>query len=142
MRRLHRLLDHCHQLLTHLAQVDFMAQCGTERLQRFGSVILATVEATVNELLDPPAEWLKQGSNGKGGTDNRHTVCLTDEAAQEELQPNDEAEVDQSEQGGHSAIDQCPVDEEVNVVQPRSQNGDGEREGTEQQAKRIAHDVE
>ena len=52
MRRLHRLLHDCHQLLAQRVQVHLTAQGCTEGRQGAGRIILATIEATINETLD------------------------------------------------------------------------------------------
>jgi hypothetical protein len=55
MRRLHRLVNDCYELLTQLAQVYFITQRGAEGRYDFGCVIFAAVEAPINELLETMA---------------------------------------------------------------------------------------
>ena len=56
MCRLHRLLNDGEQLLAQLVQVHFLAQRCAERLQGLGRIILATVEALVDDRLDAMAQ--------------------------------------------------------------------------------------
>jgi hypothetical protein len=56
MRWLHRLLDHCHQLLAQLIQVQFLAQGGAEGCDGLSRVIFAAIETTVNQPLDTSKE--------------------------------------------------------------------------------------
>src|SRR5437016_3874684 len=49
MGGLHRLLHHGHQLLAQLSQVKLIAQRSTEGLDDFGCIILAPVEATIDD---------------------------------------------------------------------------------------------
>lgn len=60
MRWLHRLLHHCYQLLAELVEIDFAAQRGVERLQCPGGIVLATVEAPVNDVLNATAQGLEE----------------------------------------------------------------------------------
>jgi hypothetical protein len=53
MCRLHRLLHDREQVLAQLAQVQFIAQRCAEGLHGLGRIILPTVEATVNDPLNP-----------------------------------------------------------------------------------------
>jgi hypothetical protein len=52
MRGLHRLLHHGQQVLAQLVQVHFLAQGGVEGCYGPGGVILAAIEAAINELLE------------------------------------------------------------------------------------------
>ncbi len=52
---LHRLLDHRNEMLTQLRQIDLIAQDRTEGRHRASSIILAPVEATVNDPLNTMA---------------------------------------------------------------------------------------
>ena len=52
MRGLHRLLHHGQQVLAQLVQVHFLTQGGAEGCHGPGGVILAAIEAAINELLE------------------------------------------------------------------------------------------
>ena len=69
MGGLHRFLDDGNEVLTQLREIDLIAQGGTEGSNGFGRIILAAVEAAVDELLDSTAQSLHEGSNDKGGDD-------------------------------------------------------------------------
>jgi hypothetical protein len=59
MRWLHGFLDDCYQMLAQLSQIHLIAQCRAESCERSGCIILAAVEATVNEHLDAMAQRLE-----------------------------------------------------------------------------------
>ena len=63
MAGLHRILHNRDQVLAQLIQVDLIAQCGTERLHGLGCIILATVEATVDDSLDATSQGLEERCN-------------------------------------------------------------------------------
>jgi hypothetical protein len=76
MRRLHRLLHHRHQVLTQCCQVHFIAQSGAERFQRAGSIVLAAVEAAINDSLDAMAQRLGEGHDHQRRGDNHQGILL------------------------------------------------------------------
>ena len=59
MRGLHRLLHHGQQVPAQLLQVDFLAQGSAERGHGLGGIILAAIEAPVNDPLDTSVERLE-----------------------------------------------------------------------------------
>ena len=66
MRWLHRLLHDSNQLLTQLVQVHLIAQRGTEGSYDFSSIIFATIEVAVNDVLEAPPQRLGEGRNHQG----------------------------------------------------------------------------
>src|SRR5260221_11400232 len=70
MRGLHRLLHHGQQLLAQLVQVHLLPQGGAESGHGLGGVILATIEAPVNDPLDASTERLEQKVRSHGGEDD------------------------------------------------------------------------
>ena len=71
---LHCLLNHRRQLCAELVQIHLIADGRTECSDRFGCVILATVEATVDLRTGAIMQGLEQASNQKRGSDNRQLV--------------------------------------------------------------------
>ncbi|HEX9131107.1 MAG TPA: hypothetical protein VF844_02320 [Ktedonobacteraceae bacterium] len=65
MPRMHRLVDHRDQLAPQLLQIHPVAQRRAKSVQRFGRVILLAIEAAINQVLDAPAQWLKERGNGE-----------------------------------------------------------------------------
>lgn len=59
VRWLHGLLHDCYQLPVQVIQVHLIAQCRAERCQRAHGVILAAIEAPVNEPLNATAQGLE-----------------------------------------------------------------------------------
>ena len=72
-----------------------MAQRSTESSHDLRRIILAAIEAAVDDLLDAATQGLKEGCNDERGDNNGDITVLVDDAAQEGLQRNDEAYVDQ-----------------------------------------------
>src|ERR1700686_764786 len=66
MARLHRLPDHRHQMPPQLLQVHFIGQGGPKLRQRPSRIILAAVEATIDDGLNAMAQGLEESSNDEG----------------------------------------------------------------------------
>ena len=80
MRRLHRLLNDSQQLLAQLIQVNFLAQRSTEGSHDLCCIILATIEATINDILEALSQWLEEGRDGQRGDDDGDAAILADDA--------------------------------------------------------------
>jgi hypothetical protein len=65
MRGLHGLLNERNQVLVQLRQIHLITKSSTERLYRFGCIILAAVEAPIDDLLDTTAQGQEQCSNSQ-----------------------------------------------------------------------------
>ncbi|HEX6552190.1 MAG TPA: hypothetical protein VF026_05465 [Ktedonobacteraceae bacterium] len=115
---MHRLLNHCHQLLAQLRQVHLITKAGTKGFQSFGGVVLPTLEAAVDDPLDVSSQGLEQNSNNKRRNHDGDIVILVDHPPEQVLQGNDETKVDQSKESGQGAIHKGAVDEDINVPQP------------------------
>src|SRR5437764_6660346 len=83
MRGLHRLLHRRHQFLPQLIQIHLIAQGRTESSKRPCRIILTSVEAAVNDLLDASAKRLEKGRDGQGGDDDGDAVVVADNTTQE-----------------------------------------------------------
>jgi hypothetical protein len=90
------LLQDLHNIHLQLIEVRFVTRQGREREQRLLGVVFTPVEAPVNEILDTPAQGGEQGRDGQGG-DHRNDLrlALAGQAAQQVLQGDDGAQVDQ-----------------------------------------------
>src|SRR5262249_46160585 len=82
---LHCLLHHCQHLLSQRVQVHLAPEGCVEVLKRLCRVVLAAIEAAVNECLDTLAHRLEEGRDGQRGEDNGDAVILVDDAPQERL---------------------------------------------------------
>ena len=60
VRWLQRLFNHRQQLLAQSIQIDLITQRCAENGKSASGVILATIEAAVDETLDAPTQWLEQ----------------------------------------------------------------------------------
>src|SRR6266566_3955880 len=126
--------------LTLFQQSHFVAQCGTQSGERTDRIVLATVEAAVNTLLNATAQWLEESSNGKSGGHNRQVVS-SGETAQEKLQADDATGIQQDQRHAQRAVNERTVDQNIDVPEPGAQDGNGEKEWEAQQEdvnKRIA----
>src|SRR6266699_4032637 len=128
---LHRLINHRHQLCAQLVQVHLIANGRTKRSDRAGCVILAPVEASVDERTRAIMQWLEQNPNQKSGSDNRQLVSPYEcETTCQELECEHADFVDHSQHDRQGAIDQRAVNDEIYVIEPEAQNGkaNGERQ--------------
>src|SRR5260370_41853982 len=116
-------------MLAQLCQINLVTQGRAERRYRASRIILAAIEAAVDDGLNAMTKGLEEGRNDQGGDHNGSTVIGVDDAAQEGLQPDDAAKVYQDQYGCERAIHQRAVDQQVDVVEPIAQNRepDGER---------------
>src|SRR5918998_3453508 len=67
--RLHRLPHYPHHVVPEGVQVRLVAQPGAEGLERPGRVVLAAVEASVDERLDAATQRVEQRRYYEGGDD-------------------------------------------------------------------------
>ena len=97
VRRLHRLLDHAHQLIAEPVQVGLITQLGGEAFKGLRRIILPTVEATIYEGLDATTKGGEQGSYHKGGDDYGELwlLLLACGSAEDPLDRGHSAEVDE-----------------------------------------------
>src|SRR5258708_26395930 len=129
MRWLHGLLYHCHQVLTQLVQVHLVAQRCTERWHDLGGVIFAAVEATINDPLKTMAQGLEQSRDGQGGDDDGHTAVLADDAPQQRLQANHQANVDYRQDERERTIHQRAVDQTIYIIERVTENRNPNTDG-------------
>src|SRR5260370_25195187 len=130
MGGLHRLLDHCYEMLAQLRQINLVAKCGTESRHRASSIILATIEATIDDGLDAMAQGLEESCNDERRDHDSDRVILVEHALEQRLQRNNEAKVQQGEQNRQAAIHYGAVDQHVDIVKSIAQNREpnGERD--------------
>src|SRR5712692_1577387 len=130
MARLHGLLDHRHEMLTQLRQINLIAKCGTESRHRASSIILAAIETTIDDGLDAMAQGLEESSNEEGRDHDSDRVILVEHPLEQRLQHKNEAKVKQGEQSSQAAIHKGAVDEHVDVVEsiPQDREPNGERD--------------
>src|SRR5579863_4623947 len=126
--RLHRLLHHREQVLAQLRQINLIAKSGAKSSQRFGGIILAAVEAPVDDALDATAQGLEESGNDESRDHNGDRVILVEQPLKQRLQGNNEAKVQQGEQCSQAAIHQGAVDQQINVVESIAQNREPNRE--------------
>ncbi len=97
MRWLHRLLHHGQQLIVQLVQVHLLAQCSTEGGHDLGCVILAAIEAPINDSLDTAAQGLEEGGyNQRRADEHQRLNALPAEKPGQAFQSNDQAGINRS----------------------------------------------
>src|SRR5436190_16993291 len=107
MSWLHRLLDHRNQLLTQLAQVHLTTQHRAECGNCSSSIILASIEALVNDRLDATSQRLEESCDYERRDDNGHIVILLNDATQEILQEQNTADIQERQYARQYTIHQC-----------------------------------
>src|SRR2546423_5801284 len=117
-------------MLTQLVQVNFVAQGGAEGCHGLDSIILAAVEATIDDGLDTMAQGLEESNNDQRRNHDSDRIILVVHPLEQRLQGKNEAKIQQSEQSGQAAIHQCAIDQHVDIVEPVPQNREpnGERD--------------
>src|SRR6266702_3695573 len=70
MRWLHRLLHNCHKILAYLAQLHLGAQSRAKSSKGMCSIVLATIETPINDILKAATQGLKESGNCKGRSNN------------------------------------------------------------------------
>ena len=133
MRWLHCLLHHRYKVFTQRVQVNLIAQRRAEVRDDLGCVVFAAIEATIDDPLNTMTQGLEEGSNGERRDYNGDIVILIDDSPEQVLQGKDEAKVDRSKDAGKQAINQCLVDEDVNVPETRAQDGNDKTNGNKQE---------
>src|SRR5713226_9961141 len=123
MRWLHRLLYHRYQLFAQRVQVHFLAQRCTESRHDLGCIVFAAVEAAVNDPLKTMAQGLEQSRNCQRGDDDSHTAVLADDAPQQRLQANHQANVDYRQDDRERTIDQRAIDQAIYIIELVTQDG-------------------
>ena len=123
MRWLHGLLHDRNQVLAQLGQVHFMTKGSTESPHRFGRIILATVEAPIDDLLNTTAQGQEERGNNQRRDDNDHIIILLDDPTQEELQADNETGIDRRQQRGQHTVHQRFIDQDINIPQLGAYDG-------------------
>jgi hypothetical protein len=120
------VVDQRQQLGRQGVQVHLVAEAGAEPLDGQGCVVLAPVEAQVDRLLDAAAGRLEQGGHGQGGRGHRPARRPLADPAGQLPQGQDQPGIDSAEERGEQPVDQCPVDQPVDVPQPEAEDADAQ----------------
>src|SRR5690242_13600297 len=128
MRWLHRISYDMQQLVGERLQVNLLPERRRQPGQRAGGIIAAAVEAAINASLEATAQRLKERGDNKGRRDDsqRRFLPNASHCLDERLSANHTKEVDASEDGSQRTVDQCPIDEQIDVKELIAQDGDGE----------------
>ena len=80
IRGLHRLLHHAQQLLAQLLQVHLLRSVALKACQRSGRIILAAIEAPINDRLDARRSGWKSAAMASVEMNDGHAAVLADDA--------------------------------------------------------------
>src|SRR5690606_32526783 len=111
--RLHRLLNHIDESNRQPVEIDLITKDAAEGRQHLLGVVLAPVEAPVDESLDARAQRLDQGGNYQGGDDDRQTIPLAYEQAEDPFEHDHAAHVDRHARRRKGTVDQGPVEDNL-----------------------------
>src|SRR5579863_550731 len=92
-----------------------MTQRVAKSCQGASCIVLVAVEAAVDDVLDTMAQGLEEGVNGEGRDHDGHIVIQVDKSAEQILQGKDKAKVYEGQANSQAAVDQCAIDEDINV---------------------------
>ena len=84
---------------------------------------MASIEAAVDERLDPGPDRAEERRDGEGGAGDGEIVAAG-EAAEHRLEPDDDAEVEAGEKRRDTAVDECLADDDVDVPELVPYDGD------------------
>lgn len=73
---LHRLLYHRQQMVTEGVEINLLAQCRAESLDRLPRIILRAVEAAIHCALHRAPQWLEERGNQQRGDDDGDRLVL------------------------------------------------------------------
>src|SRR6266699_2920206 len=134
MGGLHRLPGYGDQACAQLVYVPFTAQCRAERFHSLGSIILAAIEAAVDDLLRAPSQRMEEGRNHQCRNDrHRRRLWLAGEGMKKLLQQHHEAQVDTSECDRECPVDQRAVDEDIDIPQAVAQDCDAKAQWSKEE---------
>src|SRR5918996_4584922 len=132
MRGTHRLVDDAEQIGRESLEVDLVAEPRREVLQRLRGVELRPIETAVDEALDTPSGRSEQSRHGQRRA--RHCeLRLSRERTRDHLKRCDCYDVSKCERDGQRTVDECPVDDDVDVVQTVPEDRYADRHGDEEE---------
>src|SRR6266480_7088088 len=127
VRGLDRKVDGVDEAAANSIEVDLIAQPKAEYVERARRVVPRAVEASVNDALDPRPERLEQRDARECGAGDSD-LGSRGEWSKECLQHDDAAKERTTDQCGRSAVDQRPVDEDIDVVKAVAEHSDSDRD--------------
>src|SRR5215212_1010528 len=119
---LHGLPHDPDEIAAQGVEVRLVSELGREALQRLPRVVLAAVEASINERLDAAPQRVEQGGYRQGGGHHHELGFLAGQSAEEQLEHEDAAEVEAREHRGERSVDEGTVYDEVYVVEVVAQD--------------------
>src|SRR5215207_7432361 len=137
--RLHGLPYHSHQILIQRLEVRLVPQLDGEGFQGLPGVVLAAVEAAVNEGLDAPTHRVEERRYREGGDHHGQLRLLLLSGEEEEncLYRRHAPEVDGEKRGRERAVDEGAVYDDVYVVEAVLEDGDAHSERYTQQGEKL-----
>src|SRR5215217_5352214 len=111
-----------YELASKGVEVRLVSELGREALQRLYRIVLPTVEAAVDKALDAAPGRVEQGGYRQGGGHDHELGTLAGQGAEEQLEHDDAAEVEDREHRGEQAVDEGTVYDEIYVVEVVAQD--------------------
>src|SRR5215207_1063476 len=136
MGGLHRPPHHAHQVISQGIQVCLVPKLGGEGFQGLSRVVLAPVEAAIDEGLDTTPQGIEQGRDRKGRNDYGELglLLLAGEGAEESLQRGHPSEVHCDQCSRQSTIDEGAIYDDVDVVEAVPRDRDSREDRHPEQA--------
>ena len=117
MFRLQGFFHNGHDLGLQVVQVHLFAQSCPEGCHDLLGVVLLTVEAPVDVMLDAAAEGSEKGGDEQGREDGDYRRLLTADGSYERLEQHHAAKIDDGQCKGQGAVNQGAADDDVDVEQ-------------------------
>src|SRR3981081_3864949 len=111
----------------HGAEVDLIAEAHAEFIERARSVVAGAVKALIHDVLDARPERLEHRETPERGASDRDLVAAG-EGCDERLKDHNAAAEHATNHSRRSAVNERPVDDEVDVVEAVAQDRDTSRD--------------
>src|SRR5918995_775770 len=119
---LHRPPHDPDEVVAQGVEICLVSKLGRECLQRLHRIVLPAVEAAVDKALDAAPQRVEQGGYRQSGGHHHELGSLAGQSAEEQLEHDDAAEVQDRQHRGERTVDEGTVYDEVNVVEVVAQD--------------------
>src|ERR671911_2941758 len=119
---LHRPAHDPDEVVAQGVEIRLVSKLGREGLQCLYRVVLPTVETAVDKVMDAAPQRVEQGGYRQGGGHYHELGFLAGQSAEEQLEHDDAAEVEDRQHRGERTVDEGTVYDEVNVVEVVAQD--------------------
>lgn len=136
-RRSDRAVDDLQHRAGQLIEIDLIPDGPGKTVQHLLGIVFRPEETPVDPTLDPPAHRVEQRREHqcRDHGDDRRPESDTQQAGEHCLESHHAPEIKQGQQPGHDRVLQRPADDEVDVIQPVPEDGDGDRDRKDEKGK-------